>query len=98
GWRRPVLAELLARRARPYQPGPVARTLLAIARVASVALLVLVFWTAMFGTTDLNENFAPIWVFVIWWIAIAVLAATVGDWWRAVHPVAVLARLLAMPT
>ncbi len=97
GWRRPVLADLLARRARPVTPGRIARTLLAIARVASVGVLVLVFWTAVFGTTDLNENFAPIWVFVVWWIGIAVLAATVGDWWRAVHPVATLARLLAIP-
>ncbi len=97
GWRRPLLADLLARRSRPFTPGPIARILLAAARAASVALLLLVFWTAAFGTTDLNENFAPIWVFVIWWIGIAVLAATIGDWWRAVHPVAVLARLLAMP-
>lgn len=97
GWRRPLLADLLARRARVIVPGRGPRVVLAIARAASVALLVLVFWTASFGTTDLNENFAPIWVFVVWWIGIAVLAATVGDWWRAVHPVAVLARLLAMP-
>lgn len=97
GWKRPILAGRLTRRARPLQPGPVARALLAAARAASVALLVLVFWTAAFGTTDLNENFAPIWVFVVWWIGIAVLAATIGDFWRAVHPVAVLARLLAIP-
>ena len=98
GWRRPLLADLLARRARPLTVGPVARVLLALARATSVALLVLVFWTASFGTTDLNENFAPIWVFVVWWIGIAVLAATIGDWWRAVHPVAVFARLLAIPS
>ncbi len=71
--------------------------MLLVGRVLSVALLVLVFFTGVFGTTDLNENFAPIWVFVVWWIGIAVLAATIGDWWRAVHPVAALARLLAIP-
>src|SRR5688500_13210034 len=97
GWRRPLLAGWLARSARPVMPGPVARALLLGARVLSVGLLVLVFLTGVFGTTDLNENFAPIWVFVVWWIGIAVLAATVGDWWRAVHPVAALARVLAMP-
>lgn len=97
GWRRPLLASALQRRARPISPGPIARGLLLLARIASVALLVLVFWTATFGSTDLNDNFAPIWVFVVWWIGIAVLAATVGDWWRAVHPVASLARLLAIP-
>ncbi len=97
GWKRPLLAALLARRARPVTLGPIARGLLVAGRVASVALLLLVVATGLFGTDDLNANFAPIWVFVVWWIGIAVLAATVGDWWRAVHPVAVIARLLAIP-
>ena len=45
--------------------------------------LVLVLATALFGSHDVNANFAPIWLFVVWWIGIAVLAATVGDWWLA---------------
>jgi hypothetical protein len=97
GWRRPLLAGLLDRRSRPWSPGRGARLALGAGRVASVAMLALVLATAAFGSTDLNANFAPIWIFVAWWIGIALLAATVGDWWRAVHPVAVLARLLRLP-
>jgi len=97
GWRRPLLASLLERRSRPVTPGPAWRGLLVAGRAASVAIYVLVVATALFGSTDLNENFAPIWVFVVWWIGIALVAATLGDWWRAVHPLAVFGRLLAMP-
>lgn len=97
GWRRPLLGALLTARSHPVAIGPATRRLRAIARVVSVLLLVLVLATALFGSRDLNANFAPIWVFVVWWIGIAVLAVTVGDWWRAVHPVAVLARLLVIP-
>ncbi|MCB0877570.1 MAG: hypothetical protein KDC46_01115 [Thermoleophilia bacterium] len=97
GWRRPLLAALLERTARPWNPGRFARTALVVARAVSVALLLLVIATALFGSTDLNSNFAPIWVFVVWWIGIALVAATVGDWWRAVHPIAAIARLLRIP-
>lgn len=97
GWRRPLLAALLDSRARAFTLGPPLRRLLALARVVSVLLLVLVLATALFGSHDVNANFAPIWLFVVWWIGIAVLAATVGDWWRAVHPVAVIAGWLAIP-
>ncbi len=98
GWRRPLLADLLARRARAWQPGALTRRMLFAARAASVAVLVLVLATALLGSRDLNSNFAPIWIFVVWWIGIALLAATVGDVWRAVHPIAVLARILRLPT
>lgn len=98
GWRRPTLAALLDRRSRALVLGPVALGLLSAMRVASVLVLVLVVATSLLGSTDLNSNFAPIWVFVVWWIGIALLAATVGDWWRTVHPVAVIARLLNMPS
>jgi hypothetical protein len=97
GWRRPLLAALLDRRARELEPGPRTRAVLAIGRGVSVALLVLVLATAMLGSEQLNANFAPIWLFVVWWIGIAVLAATVGDAWRALHPIATIARVLQVP-
>ena len=97
GWRRPLLADLLARRARPWRPSRPALRVLGALRVASVAILVLVLATALVGSSDLNSNFAPIWVFVVWWIGIALLAATVGDGWRAVHPIAAIARWLHLP-
>lgn len=97
GWRRPLLGELLERRARALTPGSAARAALGLGRVISVALLALTLATALFGTEELNGNWAPIFVFVAWWIGIALLAATVGDGWRALHPVAAIARWLDMP-
>jgi hypothetical protein len=96
-WRRPLLGAILERRARSVTLGRTAVGLLAAGRVASVAMLALVLATALLGTEDLNANFAPIWVFVAWWIGIAVLSATVGDAWRAMHPVATVAHWFAMP-
>lgn len=97
GWCRPLLAALLERRSRTVTLGSGARAALAVGRIVGVALFALTFAAALLGSEDLNSNWAPIFVFVAWWIGIALLAATVGDAWRALHPVAALARLLAMP-
>jgi hypothetical protein len=92
GWKQPLLAGWLNRWHREVQPGRAALALLAAGRVASVGILVLVILTALFGSTTLNANFAPIWIFVVWWIGIALLSATIGDGWRALHPIAAIAR------
>ncbi len=98
-WKRPLLERVLARHRAgvPAAAGRATTAVLRAGRVLSVALLALVIATALFGSRDLNTNFAPIWVFVAWWIGIAVLAATVGDVWRAVHPAAAIARVMRMP-
>lgn len=92
GWKRPLLTGWLERWHRDVHPGRAALAVLSVGRIASVGILVLVVLTAMLGTTTLNSNFAPIWIFVVWWIGIALLAATVGDAWRAIHPIAAIAR------
>lgn len=94
GWRRALLAkwhsEAPARPARRGWP-------MFIGGAVSFALLLLVIATALFGTTDLNRNLAPVAVFVTWWIGIALAGAFVVDVWRALHPVAWLARILRVP-
>ncbi|MCW2924342.1 MAG: fenitrothion hydrolase [Thermoleophilia bacterium] len=100
GWRRPLLARALARgktidaaRDRRW-----VRVLGWVAGAVSFVLLALVFATAAFGSTELNDNPAPIAVFVVWWIMAPVLAAIGPDWWRVAHPVGWLARVLGVPS
>lgn len=82
----------LERRAGGTQlPGPLQTVLLSRAvRVllggASVAVLVVAFAAALFGTTVELLNFAPTFVYVIFWVGIPVLSVTLGDVWRALSP------------
>jgi hypothetical protein len=96
GWKRPLLARLDSRADLPEQSSRRSTTTFVLGLVGFV-LLALVIATALFGSTDLNRNFAPIAVFVAWWIGIAFTAGFLGDLWRAMHPVAWLARLLRTP-
>lgn len=94
GWRQPLLQRWLGPEvAAPEQGGPVRW----IAGLISFLLLALILVSALFGSTDLNSNFAPIAIFVVWWIGIAVCAGLLFDVWRWLHPVAWLARLLRLP-
>jgi hypothetical protein len=89
GWRRPLLARWAGEpHVDPAREGRVG----IVAGVVGVTLLLLVIATSLWGSTDLNRNLAPIAVFVIWWIGIALCAAFVVDVWRIAHPVAWLAR------
>ncbi|MCW2928095.1 MAG: fenitrothion hydrolase [Thermoleophilia bacterium] len=93
GWRRPLLRRWATPAVAPRTPGSVGW----LAGAVGFLLLILVLATALFGTTDLNRNFAPIAIFVAWWIGIAITAGLLGDLWRAMHPVAFIARVLRIP-
>ena len=67
--------------------GPVVLTAI---RLASVALFLLVVATAGFGSPDPLTNFAPTFVWVLWWVGMAYLSAFAGDLWRLVNPWAIL--------
>ena len=56
----------------------------------SVAVFVLVLLSAFFGDANPTRNFAPTFVWVIWWIGFAYMQALVGDIWRVVNPWRVL--------
>jgi hypothetical protein len=87
-WQRPLLARHAAGR-------PVGERLSAIVlstplRVAvqtiSVVLLVLVFATALEGTSDPTKNLAPTWVYVVFWLGLPFLSVLFGDVWRVLSP------------
>lgn len=96
GWKRPVLAARLPAEEHDGREDG-SRRAPGVAGVVGLALLLLVVAAALFGTTDLNRNLAPVAVFVAWWIGIALVAGFVGDAWRWAHPIAWLARVLRIP-
>ena len=59
---------------------------LTCARLASVFLFVLVLATALFGTDNPLENFAPTFVWIIWWVGIGYVSALFGNVWALMNP------------
>jgi hypothetical protein len=53
---------------------------------ASVALFVLVFASALLGSTQAFDNLAPTWVYVVFWLGVPALSVLLGDVWRALSP------------
>ena len=68
--------------------GPVltSRALLAAVRGISVTLVALVVATALFGTDRPIENLSPTFVWVIWWVGMAYVAALLGNVWMVINP------------
>ncbi|MDX1575824.1 MAG: hypothetical protein R3285_06505 [Kiloniellales bacterium] len=52
----------------------------------SVAVFLLILLAAFFGDPNPTRNFAPTFVWVVWWIGFAYLQALIGDLWRVVNP------------
>ncbi|MEH6472924.1 MAG: hypothetical protein V7752_16915 [Halopseudomonas sp.] len=59
---------------------------LALLRLLSVALFVLVLLTGFYGFPVTQYNFAPAFVWVIWWVGFAYISALVGDLWALLNP------------
>jgi hypothetical protein len=87
-WKRPLLEAHADGRALPaglstiLLSGPL-RVLL---QVVSVALYVLTLATALFGTAVELLNFAPTFVYVIFWLGIPLLSILLGNVWRVLSP------------
>ena len=66
---------------------------------ASVALLILILATGFFGAAKTSDNFAPTFVWIIWWVGLAYVAALIGNPWPAINPWSIvfscLERLMA---
>ena len=87
-WRRPQLEEKA--RGRPLPEGLVAVLESPVLRVVlgaiSAGLLVLVFLTALLGEPNASENFAPTFVYVIFWLGVVVLQVVLGNVWPVLNP------------
>jgi hypothetical protein len=55
-------------------------------RVLSVALFLLVLASGFFGVQAVTFNFAPTFVWIIWWVGLSYVVALVGNLWPLVNP------------
>ena len=87
-WKRPLLEAHAEGRA---LPGSLSRILLSgplrlLLQLVSVGLFALTLATALFGTAVDLLNFAPTFVYVIFWLGIPLLSILFGNVWRALSP------------
>ena len=87
-WRRPLLAEHADGRPLPRSLSRLllSRPLRVLLQAISVALLALTLATALFGTTTELLNFAPTFVYVIFWLGVPLLSVLFGNVWRVLSP------------
>ena len=55
-------------------------------RVIGVVLFAVVFYASWFGTTETFRNFAPVFVWVVWWVGLSLFSAIVGNIWPVLDP------------
>jgi len=87
-WREPLLER--GRRGRPLPAAlqrlwgsPFLRVALS---ASSLALLVLVFLASLLGERSAQENLAPTFVWVVFWLGLVPLAVLLGDVWSVLNP------------
>jgi hypothetical protein len=97
GWSKPRLARI------PWRPAPAlverfafSPTTVWVARTVVLAAFLLLLAAAAFGSTRLNNNIAPVAIFVCWWVGLVPVSVLLGDIWRHVNPWLTLGRLLRL--
>ena len=92
-WKEPKLAKAAEGRAVATPPHPMAlRVIRGIGQAAAVALFLVALWAGLFGVDDQSANILPVTLYVVVWVGITLLAGTLGDVWRAINPLATIAR------
>ena len=64
-----------------------------VAALVSVVLFAAVAVIGLTGTQDITNNLAPLFFWILVWIAVPLSCGVIGDWTRPVNPFGVLARL-----
>jgi hypothetical protein len=87
-WKRPILAEKSRGRPLPEGLERVVRSgaLRVLAGGLSLALFVLVAFAAAFGDTSPEDNIAPRFIFVVFWLGLPALSVLFGNVWRILSP------------
>jgi hypothetical protein len=87
-WKRPVLAQ--ASRGRPFPEGLESAVRSPAVRIAagavSFALFALVWAAAAIGDSSPDENLAPRFVFVVFWLGVPALSVLLGNVWTVLSP------------
>jgi hypothetical protein len=87
-WRRPLLEDHVGGRALPDALGRILLSLpvRGVLGALSVAIYFLTLATALFGTRISLLNFAPTFVYVVFWLGIPFLSVLFGNVWSALSP------------
>jgi hypothetical protein len=87
-WKRPLLSPRSDGRPAPELVSRIflSTALRVVLQAISVALFVLVVVSAAIGVTDPFRNFAPTWIYVIFWLGVPFLSVLFGNVWRALSP------------
>jgi hypothetical protein len=87
-WKRPLLEAHADGRALPAGLSTIllSGTLRVLLQIVSVGLFVLTLATALVGTAVELLNFAPTFVYVIFWLGVPLLSILFGNVWRALSP------------
>ncbi len=96
-WRTPRLDGAAAGRPAPAWTGPTLGVLAVVGRITGLLLFLLVLTAAAVGSTETQENLAPVAVYVLFWVGLQILSPLVGDLWRVLSPwdtIALVARRL----
>ena len=90
-WPRPRLAAAAAGRAAPAWLDTGVRVATVLAQVVVMALFVTTLVSAWFGVDSVAANLAPTAFYVVFWVGMQVVAAVLGDVWRRVNPLWLIA-------
>ena len=87
-WRRPLLESHSGGRLLPRRLSALAlsRALRLVLKTFAVGVFVLTLTTALFGTTIELLNFAPTFVYVIFWLGVPLLSMIFGNVWSVLSP------------
>jgi hypothetical protein len=70
----------------------------AFAGLVGVALLVLIVWSGLSGIQTPEDNFAPTFVYVLFWVGLVPLSIVFGDVFRAFNPWRAIGRVAGLVT
>ncbi len=62
------------------------RFLTTAVKLISVSIFALTIATSLFGTERPIENFAPTFIWIIWWVGMGLITALIGNLWTVVNP------------
>jgi len=93
-WRHPRLTGLID--GLPvFETRVVGRWATSAVRAVVLVVFAVVVTAGIFGADDVSANLSPVAVYVAFWVAVPILSALVGPFWRTVGPWDTLARLAA---
>lgn len=84
-WQEPRLARAADGRDLAWTRG-LLRVAEPLARVASLALFVLVLAAGIFGVDNPGSNVSPVAIYVVMWVVLQGLVCLMGDLWRVLSP------------